>query len=84
MGIDKIMEEHGFKALSSCGGFEWYTKRIQYMGREAFITITADDELHMPESLDEPVVVSINDLDSGDELERPQRFDSIKSYLETL
>ena len=54
------------------------------MGREAFITITADDELHMPESLDEPVVVSINDLDSGDELERPQRFDSIRSYLATI
>jgi hypothetical protein len=84
MRIDKIMEEYGFEASSSCSGFEWYTKRIRHMGKDAFITITANDELQPPESLGEPVLVSINDLHSGDELEKPQRFESLQSYFDTL
>jgi hypothetical protein len=30
------------------------------------------------------VLVSINDLHSGDELEKPQRFESLQSYFDTL
>lgn len=84
MKLDQIMEEYGFKVSSSCSGFEWYIKKIQYKGNDAFVTITADDELHLPDSVDEPVLVSISDMNSGDELKAPQRFESLKSYLDTL
>ena len=49
------------------------TKRIQYKENDAFITITADDELQLPEFLDESFLVSINDLNSLGELEESQR-----------
>ena len=84
MELDKIMEEHGFTISSSCSGFEWYMKRIEHKGAEAFITITSDDELHLPESLDDPVCVNVSDLNSGNDLEAPRQFESLKSYLDTL
>ncbi|MEJ2657082.1 MAG: hypothetical protein P8012_07780 [Desulfobacterales bacterium] len=84
MELDQIMETYGFKTSSSCSGFEWYVKGIVYEGNDAFVTITADDELHLPESINEPVVVSITDQDSGNELKPPQRFESMQSYLDTL
>jgi hypothetical protein len=84
MELDQIMESYGFKISSSCSGFEWYVKEIEYKGSDAFITVTADDELHLPESVDEPVVVNITDHHSGNDLEKPQRFESLKSYLDTL
>ena len=84
MELDQIMEAYGFKISSSCSGFEWYVKRVEYKGNDAFVTITADDELHLPESVDEPVIVSITDNNSGNELEAPQPFESLKSYLDTL
>jgi hypothetical protein len=84
MELDQTMETYGFKISSSCSGFEWYVKRVEYKGDDAFVTITADDELHLPESVDEPVIVSITDHNSGNELETPQRFESLKSYLDTL
>ncbi len=84
MDLDQILETYGFESSTSCSGFEWYVKGIVYEGNDAFVTITADDELHLPESINEPVVVSITDRSSGDELTSPQRFDSLKSYLDTL
>jgi len=84
MELDNIMEEYGFTISSSCSGFEWYMKRIEHKGTEAFITITSDDELHLPESLDDPVVVNVSDLNSGNDLEAPQRFESLRSYLDKL
>jgi hypothetical protein len=84
MELDQIMEAYGFKISSSCSGFEWYVKSVEYKGNDAFITITANDELHLPESVDEPVIVSITDNNSGNELEAPQPFESLKSYLDTL
>jgi hypothetical protein len=84
MAIEQILETYGFESSTSCSGFEWYVKGIVYEGNDAFVTITADDELHLPESMDEPVVVSITDRNSGDELQSPQRFESLKSYLDTL
>jgi hypothetical protein len=84
MELDEIMESYGFKTSSSCSGFEWYVKEIDYKGNAAFVTITAGDELHLPESMDEPVVVNITDRNSGDDIEPPKRFESLKSYLETL
>ncbi len=84
MELDKIMAEYGFTISSSCSGFEWYMKRIEHKDAEAFITITSDDELHLPESLDDPVWVNVSDLNSGNDLEAPRRFESLKSYLDTL
>ena len=84
MELDQIMEAYGFKISSSCSGFEWYVKSVEYKENDAFVTITADDELHLPESVDESVVVSIIDHNSGDELEMPQRFESLKAYLDIL
>lgn len=84
MELDNIMEEYGFTISSSCSGFEWYMKRIEHKGTEAFITITSDDEMHLPESLDDPVVVNVSDLNSGNDLEAPQRFESLRSYLDKL
>ena len=84
MELYKIMEEYGFKKSSSCSGFAWYTKSMKYKGVDAFITITANDEPRLPESLDEPVLVDITDRKSGDDLESSRRFESLKSYLDTL
>ena len=84
MELDQIMEAYGFNISSSCSGFEWYVKTVEYKGNKAFVTVTAEDELHLPESVDEAVVVSVIDNDSGNDLETPRRFKSLTSYLDTL
>jgi hypothetical protein len=84
MELDQILESYGFESSTSCSGFEWYVKGIVYEGNDAFVTITAEDELHLPQSMNEPVVVSITDRNSGNELQSAQRFESLKSYLDTL
>ena len=84
MELDQIMETYGFKISSSCSGFEWYVKQVEHKGNDGFVTITADDELHLPESMDEPVIVNVTDHDSGNELETSQRFESLRDYLDTL
>ena len=84
MELYKIMEEYGFKKSSSCSGFEWYTKSAKYKSVNALITITSNDEPRLPESLDEPVIVDITDRSSGNDLEPSRRFESLKSYLDTL
>jgi hypothetical protein len=84
MEIEKIMENHGFSVSSSCSGFEWYKKTIKHQGREAFIAVTDTQSSSLPKSLDDPVLVEIYDLDSGNELEKGRSFDSLKSYLDTL
>ncbi|MFC1825860.1 hypothetical protein ACFLYZ_00520 [Thermodesulfobacteriota bacterium] len=84
MEINKIMENYGFSVSSSCSGFEWYKKNIKHQGKNAFITITNNEGLGLPESLKNPVIVEIYDLDSGNELEKSLRFDSLQVYLDTL
>jgi hypothetical protein len=84
MEINKILEDYGFSVSSSCSGFEWYKKDIKHQGKNAFITITNSDGLGLPESLVDPVVIEIYDLDSGNEIGKSQRFDSLQSYLNTL
>jgi hypothetical protein len=76
MDLEQILKTYGFESSTSCSGFEWYVKGVMYEGNDAFVTITAEDELHLPESINEPVVVSISDRNSGDELTSPQRFES--------
>ncbi len=78
------MEDYGFSISSSCSGFEWYKKTTKHKGKKAFITITGNESSGLPESLDDPILVEIYDLDSGNELEKSRSFDSLKSYLDTL
>ena len=80
MTVNQEMEKHGFGASSSGGGCEWFTKKIRHKAKNAFIAITDEGGLALPESLDEPVMVDVYDLDSGDLLEEVQRFESLKSY----
>ena len=84
MDVDKIMNDYGFSVSSSCSGFEWYKKTIQYKGKDAFITITDHTVTGLPKSLDEPILVEMYDMDSGNEFEKSQNFESLKSYLDTL
>ena len=84
MGINSIMESLGFSASSSGGNCEWYTKPIKYNGKDAFIAITDDGGLDLPESLDEPVYVGIYDIDSGDVIGEVKLVESLKKYLENL
>ena len=84
MKVDKIMADYGFSISSSCSGFEWYKKTIKHNGQDAFITITGNEDSGLPESLDDPILVEIYDLDSGNELEKSRSFNSLKSYLDTL
>jgi len=84
MEVEKIMEDHGFSVSSSCSGFEWYKKTIKHQGKDAFITVTDAESSSLPASLDDPVVVELYDLDSGNELEKSRRFESLKSYLDSL
>jgi len=84
MAIDNLLEEYGFEASSSCSGFSWFTKKIDYKGKKAFITLTDEGGTHLPESLDKPVLVSTIDLDSGEDLEAARRFETLKSYLDML
>jgi len=78
------MADYGFSISSSCSGFEWYKKTIKRKGQDAFITITGNEDSGLPGSLDDSILVEIYDLDSGNELEKIQSFDSLKSYLDTL
>jgi hypothetical protein len=84
MNVEKIMEDYGFSVSSSCSGFEWLKKTIKHKGKDAFITITDNENLGLPKSMDDPILVEIYDLDTGDELEQSQSFDSLRSYLDLL
>jgi len=84
MEVDTLMEKYGFSASSSCGGSGWYTKAIQHKGNDAFIAVTGSDGLGLPESMDEPVMICIYDMDSGEEVEACQRFMSLRSYIDSL
>jgi hypothetical protein len=84
MSVKETMEESGFNVSSSGGGCLWYTKLVEYEGNQAFIAITDEGGLELPESLDDPVLVGIYDMDSGDELEPCQEYGTLQSYLESL
>ena len=84
MDMDKILENYGFSVSSSCSGFEWYTKALTHKGKKAFITVTDDTGSGLPKSPEAPVRVDIYDFDSGNELEKSRRFESLKSYLDAL
>ena len=84
MSIEEVMKEHGFKISASCAGQAWYTKFVEHKGRRAYITVTDKGGEGLPASLEEPVLVGIHDVRSGDELEASRKISSLQSYLESL
>lgn len=84
MDLVQLMESHGFGASSSGGGCEWYTKEVQFGERMAFVAVTCEDGCGLPESIEDPVLVGVYDMDSGELLEEVKRIDSLKSFLASL
>jgi len=84
MTVESIMKKYNFASSSSGGGCLWYTKPINHEGDDAFIAITAYDGGDIPETLDEPVLVGIYDIETMDVIVDAKRVDSLKSYLDTI
>jgi hypothetical protein len=84
MSVEEIMKTHGFNFSASCAGKGSYTKWTKYQGKRAYITVNDASGDGFPSTLDEPVRVAIHDLRSGNELEGPQDFSSLRSYLESF
>lgn len=84
MSVEEVMEKHGFRISASCAGQAWYTKFLAHKGKRAYVAVMDKDGEGLPQSLDEPVLVEIYELRSGDELEACQNFSSLNSYLESL
>jgi hypothetical protein len=84
MSVEEVMENHGFRIAASCAGKASYTKWIKHRGTRAYVAVTDVSEEGLPGSLDEPVLVGIFDLRSGDELEPIREIGSLRSYLESV
>ena len=84
MSVEDILTRHGFRISASCAGQAWYTKFIKYKGRRAYITVMDEAGEGLPQKMDEPVLVGIYDLRSGDELDDSRTLSSLKDYLESL
>ena len=84
MSIEEVMTGYGFNLAASCAGIASYTRWIKYKGKRAYVSVTDINEKGLPMTLGEPVKVNIYDLRSGDELEDPERFETLQSYLDTL
>jgi hypothetical protein len=84
MSLEEIMKQHGFRVSASCAGQAWYTKFINHNGRRAYITVMDKEGEGLPQQLDDPVVVAVYDLRSGDELKTYAGIDSLRDYLDSL
>lgn len=84
MSVEDVMREHGFNLSASCAGKAAYTKFTEYNGKRAYISITDAKGEGFPISLDEPVLVTIYDFRSGDELEEARQVESLGDYLESM
>ena len=84
MSLEEIMKQHGFRVSASCAGQAWYTKFIDYNGKRAYITVMDKEGEGLPQQLDDPVVVAVYDLRSGDELKTYAGIDSLRDYLDSL
>jgi len=84
MSVEEIMTEHGFNLSASCAGKASFTKWIKHNGKRAYITVHDQGGEGFPTTLEEPVRVTLHDLRSGDELEAPGDFGSLKAYLASL
>ena len=84
MSVEEVMKEHGFNLSASCAGKASFTKWIKHRGKRAYITVNDSSGESFPTTMEEPVRVVLHDLKSGNELETPQDFGSLRSYLATL
>jgi hypothetical protein len=84
MSVEEVMKNHGFNLSASCAGKASYTKWIKYQGRRAYITVNDVTGDSFPNTLEEPVLVAIHDLRSGDEIEVSRDISSLSSYLDSL
>ncbi len=84
MSIEETMKSHGFELSASCAGKASYTKWIKHKGKRAYITVNDAGGDGFPTTLEEAVRVILHDLRSGEDLEPPQDFASLKAYLDTL
>jgi len=84
MNLDEIMQRKGFSASLSGGGCEWYTREVKFKGQDAFIAITDNGGLGLPESLDEQVYVGIYDMNDGDPIVEAELVQSLRLYLDTF
>jgi hypothetical protein len=84
MSVEEAMKSHGFNLAASCAGKASYTKWIKYKGKRAYIAVSDSSGDSFPNTLEEPVRVTIHDLRSGNELEPSQDVSSLSSYLESL
>jgi hypothetical protein len=84
MSVEEVMKTQGFNFSASCAGKASYTKWIKYKGKRAYITVNDATGDSFPNTLEEPVRVTIYDLRSGDEVEAGQDFGSLSVYLASL
>jgi len=84
MGVEEVMKDHGFRLSAGCSGKASYTKHVRQDGKRAYISVTIPAGEGFPTTLEEPVLVTVYDLKSGDELGPGQGFNSLESYLKTL
>jgi hypothetical protein len=78
------MEDHGFRLSAGCSGKASYVKNVRHDGNRAYISVTMPEGEGMPTTLEEPILVTVYDLKTGDALEEGQGFDSVSEYLETV
>ncbi len=84
MSIEEVMKEQGFNLSASCAGKASYTKWIKFGGKRAYVTVHDAGGESFPTSLEEPVRVAVHDLKSGNELEPPREYSSLRAYLDSL
>lgn len=84
MGVEEVMTEHGFRLSAGCSGKASYTKHIRHDGKRAYISVTIPAGEGFPTTLEEPVLVTVYDLKSGDELAPGQDFSSLETYLKSI
>ncbi len=84
MSVEDVMVKHGFRLSAGCSGKAAYTKNIKHQGKRAYVSVTNKGGEGFPTSLEDPVLVMIYDLKSGDELEPGLDFGSVAAYLESV
>jgi hypothetical protein len=82
--VEAVMEEHGFRLSASCGGQASYTKTIPFQGRRALISVNEQGGGGLPVSMNDPVLVTVTDLRSGDDVEPARTFSTLAEYLTSV
>jgi hypothetical protein len=82
--VEAVMEEHGFRLSASCAGHASYTKTIPFKGRRALISVSEQGGGGVPGSMNDPVLVTVTDLRSGDDVEPFRTFSTLAEYVASL